>query len=196
MRTRRHVLSTTLALVSAFGGCAGLGLGQNPRISATASLLDQGTSDHPPKVQLRMTNQTSNVITVTSDGFPPLVYFPRLTGPTGSVVLLPGNSDQIGADVVRSRSEGCWRFLNSDGERPDIWVRPDFETMDLYPGVTHTVNHLLYYDGPHDTCFPTGTYTGDQEIEFENAGAPILLNYALEVSDGEISSITVEYSYV
>lgn len=167
MVSRRHFLVSTIGALCAGSGCTQLsGRESSLAVSFESIVLAQARENEPPTVNLRVHNDSSEALTLSSDGHQPFMYFPRLDGEAGSMVLLPESSGELGADVASTQQNGCWRFLTPEGDEPDIVIRMDEDKVELPPDRAYTVRHELYYKGA-DRCFPDGEYSKQQSIQIE-----------------------------
>lgn len=188
---RRRLLATVATSSVTLAGCPSTAEFGAPRVSAAGKVLQQPTSDRPPAVRFSITNDSDDAITVSANTKKPFVDFPRLTGPTGDLVLLPAVSDRLSAELASTRTDGCWRFVDPNGDDARIVYQSVEDRLDLEPDITEYVTHEVRYDGPSGECFPDGDYTADHTVEFHDAETTVTFDVGVSVSRREISDVEV-----
>jgi len=185
-----------------------------PEVSASTALepggevLAQPSSHAPARVELALTNQTNDIVSVlpVSFGTVPFEVVQPLTGETGDVWLIPPDNPNVtvmGGKLPAEPEGECWKVV--DAEESDE-LTPYFSSVnysedgiDIPAGETYSVQHEVYYRGPDDACFPAGDYqtTARVELRDANLGSRMAVTYVLSVSeDGEftLSIVSVEDS--
>lgn len=188
---RRRLLSTVAASTGMIAGCSSRGGVERPDVSVEAAVVSQPTEDRPPTITFRFTNKGGKEITASANNKEPFVYFPRLDGPRGSAVLLPGVRG-IGSDAADSPTDGCWRFVSATGEEAILWMNDDIERLTLGSGLYHDVQHRVFYEGDENSCFPDGTYSEAHQVEFHDTESTMTYTVRLSFSDGRISGLEVQ----
>lgn len=191
---RRRLLATVATSAVAFAGCTSSS-GEDTRVVSTDSeIRKQPTADHPPEIKFSLTNESDDPITVSANASKPFVSFSRfrLTGDTGSLVLFPVSDLHHHADVASTRTNGCWRFVDTDGNETYIVANSVEDRLTLGPGLTHHVTQRLYYEGEENDCFPDDNYTADHTLEFQNREITITFTVQVTFSDGRLSGVEVQ----
>lgn len=189
---RRRLLAIVTTSTTAFAGCASSSGEKTNRVSTGGEVRKQPIDDHPPEIQFSLTNESDDSITVSANNEKPFVNFPRLTVDSGSLVLLPTTDPHIHADVASTQTDGCWRFVDADGNEIYVYHDDIDDRLTLKSGGTHRVIHRLFYDGEGSDCFPEGDYTADHTIEFDDAGGTVTFSVQVSVSDGQLSGVEVQ----
>ena len=214
--SRRSLLRASLPLAAALAGCSAF---ESPTdsspsdpsssdspipvpsdLSHEGTVLEQATATAPPRVELRLTNESDHAVYPLPEAESSLLAsVPRASGETGELVCFPPDDDSLHAfGLSDQRVDGCWRFETADGEEIHIAVnavaRP---TTRLGPGATDSVVHEVYYAGPDHACFPAGTYEMANSLRFGHSEGQLpgdaelvsrSLAYRFEVrADGRIS---------
>lgn len=189
---RRRLLATMATSAVAFAGCTSSS-GEDTRVVSTDSgIHEQPTDYHPPEIRFSLTNESDDPITVSANNKEPFVYFTRITGDSGPIVLLPLSSNEVWADVASTRTNGCWRFVDADGNKTVIGAQTDIDQLTLQPGRTHHVAQRLFYEGEASDCFPDGDYTAEHTLEFQDAETTITFTVQVTFSDGRLSGVEVQ----
>lgn len=188
---RRQLLSIVSVSTATLAGCSLSNGDKSRRISTESEVRQQPTDNRTPVVRFSLTNESNNPITVSANNLKPFVYFPRLTGEFGSLVLLPGNDPHVYADVASNRTNSCWRFVDAKGDETDVITNSVIDQLTLKPGQTHTANQQLYYEGRESECFPDGDYTTDHPVEIHEVQKTISFSVQMTISDERISSVEV-----
>lgn len=191
---RRRLLALMATSTITHAGCNSISGEETNRVSTSSEVRKQPTGDHPPEIGFSLTNESDDPITVLANNMEPFVWFPRLTGDSGAIVLLPISNNNVGAfpNVSSTKTKGCWRFVDTDGNEAAIGGDDGIFRLTLQPGVTHHVTHRLYYEGAASDCFPDGDYTADHTVEFDDAEATVTFSVQVSVSDGRISGVEVQ----
>lgn len=189
---RRHLLATIATSTAAFAGCI-TGSGDNTsRISTNSEIRKQPTDDHPPEIVFSLTNESDEPITVSANNEKPFVNFSRLTGKSGTLVLLPITDTHISAAVASTRTNGCWRFVDADGNETHIVHDSIADQLTLQPGLTHHVTHKLFLEGEESGCFSDGDYTTDHTMEFHDSERTMTFTVQVTFSHGRIAGVGVQ----
>lgn len=188
---RRQLLGVLAASTGATGGCSVLEGEAEPRVTVETAIVTQPSGERHPTVEFTFTNEGDEEVTVSSGSKKPFVLFPRLEGPTGEVVLIPGGW-RFRSDVADSRTDGCWRFVTDEGDDAKIETTDDIDRITLGPGQYHLASHRIYYAGPDEHCFPDGDYTSTHVVEFHDIDATVEFDVRMAFSDGRISALDVE----
>lgn len=164
-------------------------------VSTDVEILEQATDDHPAVIRFSLTNESDDRLVLSANRLQPFVYFPRLAGTSGFVVCIPLTDNDINWDVVRTRTDGCWRFLDADGNETDMDIHTGLDRLTLYPGRSHRVTHHLYYESEASGCFPDGNYNADHTIVFHDrfydSEDTVTFNIKAGFSDGRISGLEI-----
>ncbi|PSQ15384.1 hypothetical protein BRD00_13865 [Halobacteriales archaeon QS_8_69_26] len=172
-------------------------------MSADASMVQQPTEDHPPTVELGVTNDHDRSVTLVPDSSDAMLYYlPPMEGETVDIYLVP--EDLSSGVIPNARIDGCWRFdADSESEAASevIQVRPSQITHELGPGERYAIRHEVYHNLGSGPCFPDGEYTTSKRLMFteepgkravaiekEDAGPAFRLEYTLTAeADGTVS---------
>lgn len=166
-------------------------------VSAGASVSSEATPNHPLRLELTLTNEASRPLAVSDTRtYGPLVYFPSLTGRTGSAVLVPRDNDRVFTDGEPTWTGECWRFVTSTGDPVHIGVMSGRGPVAVDPDETAAVRHDVYFRGDTEECFPAGNYRGAHVLDLTGAnsmekGPYVLLQYVLSIGTDGPPSITV-----
>lgn len=163
----------------------------------TATIIRQPSDGHPGRLRLLLEHDTDEAITFDPrSAGRPLENVGPLDGERGEGVLLPRNTDTFSiadGEVPESPTNGCWRF--EPGASGTIeWAMYDYRTK-IGPGKTYAVEHGIYYNGPKDACFPTGTYRTENSLEltWRNGESRVAeFEYVLKVDASGTFSATIE----
>lgn len=104
---RHQLLATVATSTVTFAGCISSGGDNTGRVSTDSEIRKKPTDDHPPAIRFSLTNGSDDPITVSANNQEPFVDFPRVTGDTGTLVLLPTTDNDLYADVASTRTKGC-----------------------------------------------------------------------------------------
>lgn len=188
---RRQLLATVTTSTAIFAGCS-FSSGEDTRLISTDSEVRRQSSNvYPPVIEFSLTNESDDPFRISANGKKPFVNFPRLTAESSSLVLLPTTDPHLHWDVATTRTNGCWRFVDADGNETHVVYNDIADSVSLEPGQTHRVTHQLYYDGDDSDCFPDGDYTADHTVEFHDAEKTVPFNVQVTVSDTQISTVEV-----
>ncbi|WP_336359728.1 hypothetical protein [Haladaptatus sp. ZSTT2] len=168
-------------------------------LAAHASVVSQGTAAHPPIVQLGVTNTGIEPVPLrpyhTSNSAAVLEYSSELDGATGKLTLYPTSPEHLfttNGELAESQTDGCWRFLTTDGETPRVAWESIAVQLELAPSESHSVKHALYTTGQDGPCYPAGEYQTYYRVslsELDSAGPTKLLTYTLSLDDSGTVSI-------
>lgn len=156
-------------------------------VSFGARVTRQATPDHPPTVELSLTNVADVALDLEFGYVVPFGGLRAESGP-GALELVPETQREglytEGGDspiAPEERRQGCWRL-------PEWVLWPDAATRrSLEPGQAVSETYAVY-NGPGTSCFPTGEY------RFRDALRSFTLTFTLTVdatSEVEIPSATV-----
>ena len=188
---RRQLLATVATSTSVLAGCSSTTGDETTRIATDSEVREHPSADRPPVVSFALTNVSDEPITVSANEMKPFVYFPRLTGESGALVLIPGNDPHVYADVASTPTDGCWRFADDEGEETYVVTNSIADRITLEPDQVHRVNQQLYYEGEEDDCFQDGDYSSEHTVEFHEAEETVEFAVRVTVSDKRISSLEV-----
>jgi hypothetical protein len=172
-------------------GCISSGGAAKPQVLVETAVVSQPTADRAPTVEFTLTNEGGGEIIASANSNEPFVIVPRLDGTDASVVLLP-SVRKVTSDVAESRTDGCWRFVTPDGDDAKFVYEDDVDRLSLGSGLSHTVQHRLFYDGDENDCFPDGNYTTVHRVRFHETESTIAFTVRLTFSDGQISTLDVQ----
>jgi hypothetical protein len=117
---------------------------------AVEVVRDAATPEHPPRLRTTLTNASEDPVRV---GEGRAVHFEYVTDDSGSLVLLPGETDsEIPADP------DCWRL--TDG----IAVSEEYRTFDIQAGESSARPVDCYATPEGDGCLPVGEYRFETTI--------------------------------
>lgn len=115
-----------------------------------------------------------------------------MTGETVDLVLVPAEDPGAGVtypDLASSPVDGCWRFVDTEGNTPTRAPVSTHLAATLAPGETYAIRHEVYHDGDSETCFPGDPYRTSAAVVFVAPGGrsePFAFTYTLSVGgDGE-----------
>lgn len=188
---RRQLLATVATSTAIFAGCSSSSGEDTHLISTDSEVRRQSNNVYPPVIEFSLTNESDDSFRVSANGKKPFVTFPRLTAESGSIVLLPTTDSRVHWDVATTRTNGCWRFVDADGNETHFVDNDIAVSVSLEPGQTHRVTHQLYYDGDESDCFPDGDYTADHTVEFYDAEKTVSFSVEVAFSDTQISTVGV-----
>ena len=189
---RRRLLTTVGTSTSAFAGCIAGSGDEMRRVSTDSEIRKQPTDDHPPEIVFSLTPESNEPITVSANNEKPFVNFSRLTGKSGTIVLLPITDTHVRADVASTQTNSCWRFVDADGNETHIVYDDIADQLTLQPGLTHHVTHKLFVEGEESGCFSDGDYTADHTMELHDAEHTITFTVQVTFSDGRLSDVEVQ----
>lgn len=218
--SRRRLLRCTPVAALSFGGCLSASTpaaettettqtsqttqttakSANPSsLTAHASVVSQGTAEHPPIVELGVTNTGSEPVPVhpyhTTNSAAVLEYSSQLDGTTGELTLYPTSPEHLlitNGELEESKTDGCWRFLTTDGETPRVAWESVAVRLELAPDETYSVQHALYTAGQDGPCYPAGEYQTYYRVslsELDSSGPTKLLTYTLSLDESGMVSI-------
>lgn len=189
---RRRLLAIVTTSTITLVGCNSSSGEETNRISTSSEIRKQPTGDHPPTIRFSLTNELDNPITVSANNMEPFVYFPRVSGGSDTIVLIPFSDNNVWAEVSQTPTNGCWQFVDANGDETAIGVNTGIDRLTLQAGQTHQVTHHLYYEGYASDCFPDGDYTADHTVEFHEAESAVTFSVQVSVSDGRLSDVEVQ----
>lgn len=189
---RRRLLALVATSTTTLAGCNSSSGEEANRISTSSEVRKQPTGDHPPTIRFNLTNESENPITVSANNMEPFVYFPRLTDGSNTIVLIPISDNNVWAELSRTSTNGCWQFVDADGNETAIGVNTGIDPLSLQPDQTHHVTHHLYYEAESSDCFPNGDYTAEHTVEFHEAERAVTFSVQVSVSDGQLSGVEVQ----
>ena len=143
---RRRLLAIVATSTTTIAGCNYNSGQKTHRVSTDGEIRKQQTDDHPPVIRFSLTNESDDPLTLSSKRLQPFVYFPRLANNSDYIVCIPTTDNDINWDVAQNRTNGCWRFVDADGNRTDMDIHTGLDRLTLQPGRTHSVTHHLYYE--------------------------------------------------
>ncbi|PSQ15526.1 hypothetical protein BRD00_13755 [Halobacteriales archaeon QS_8_69_26] len=170
-------------------------------MSADASVVQQPTEDHPPTVELGVTNEHDRSVTLVPDSSDEMLYYlPPMEGETVDVLLVP---EEVSSRVIPDAPiDGCWRFdadSRSEVGSEVIQLRPSQITHELGPGERYAIRHEVYHVIRSGPCYPDGEYTtgktllftenpGEKAVAIQEEGPGFDLQYTLTAeADGSIA---------
>ena len=188
---RRRLLAALGTSTAVFAGCYASSGDDTPRIATDSEVREHPSADRPPVVSFSLTNVSDEAIRVSANGKKPFVYFPRLIGESGALVLIPGNDPHVYADVASTPTAGCWRFVDDEGEETYVITNDIADRITVEPDQVHRVNHQVYYEGEEGDCFPDDEYASEHTVEFHETEDAVEFDVRVTLSDERISDVEV-----
>jgi hypothetical protein len=127
-----------------------------PVVPAVAVTREAATADHPPRIEVTVTNDHDAAVTV---GEGRAAWFEYVADESGDLILLPEGDWPAEAD--------CWRL--TDG----VAVTEEYRTVTLAAGEARTVAVDLYGLMGPDACLPVGEFRFETTMSaVEGEGVP------------------------
>jgi hypothetical protein len=79
--------------------------------------------------------------------------------------------------------------VTDTGDEAKMGYEDDIDRLTLGSGLSHTIQHRVYYESNGKDCFPDGTYSEAHQIEVYETESTITYTVQLIFSEGRISAL-------
>ncbi len=175
MVSRRSFLRASIPLTAGLAGCGSTSNDEQPTATATtasppsltyfASVIDQADEHRPLTVRVGVENESERELRLAPGGRSrPLEDLDRFEGATELILIPTGGTGVTGVNLRDDPVEGCWRFVDAEGESTSKAAISTSVPTTIPAGFRYTVRHHVYQVADADPCLPQGSYRSSHTL--------------------------------